>query len=122
MTSTAELYNPTSGAFSATASMSAIRGGPAGLASPGFQSSHTATLLPNGKVLVAGGGETFLPKLATVELFDPGVGTFAATASMGTARAAHEAILLSTGTVLVLGGTNGVDGVLASAERYRPQP
>jgi hypothetical protein len=63
---------------------------------------HTATLLPNGKVLVADGFDgTNL--LSSAELYDPASGTWAPTGSMTTARYNHIATLLSNGKVLVVG-------------------
>src|SRR6266850_2324949 len=67
--------------------------------------NHTATLLPNGKVLVAGGDNTS-GYLASAELYDPTSGTWAATGSLNTARDAHTASLLPNGKVLVAGGFN----------------
>ena len=75
---------------------------------------HTATLLPDGEVLVAGGGE---PGPASAELYDPGTGTWTATASMSTGRAYHTATLLPDGRVLVAGGMGAGRG---SAELYDP--
>ena len=66
------------------------------------RSSHTATLLPNGKVLVAGGSAPTGP-LACAELYDPASGTWTATGSLGTARYSHTATLLPNGKVLVAG-------------------
>src|SRR2546427_10619757 len=64
---------------------------------------HTATLLNNGKVLVAGGiGPTTFPLVA--ELFDPASGTFTATGSLGAVRHSATATLLKNGKVLVAGG------------------
>ena len=63
---------------------------------------HTATLLPNGKVLVAGGMAT--ARLASAELYDPASGTWTATGSLATARYDHTATLLPNGKVLVAGG------------------
>jgi hypothetical protein len=68
---------------------------------------HTATLLRNGKVLIAGG--------ASAELFDPSTGTFAATGNLTAIRSRHTATVLSDGKVLIAGG-----GGLASAELYDP--
>src|SRR5450830_962240 len=84
----------------------------------------TATLLPDGKVLVAGGeGGTTSPTvtLASAALYDPGSGTWTATGSMPTPRQGHTATLLPDGKVLVAGGTGTYDGTgsnvpLASAE------
>src|SRR5262245_25131279 len=79
---------------------------------------HQSALLPNGKVLVAGGDGTDYNVLATAELYDPTTGLFTATGSMGTARHDHAIILLNNGKAMVLGGYNGTNGVLGSAELY----
>ena len=79
---------------------------------------HTATLLPDGKVLIAGGGT------ATAELYDPATNRFTLTGSMSEARAGHSATLLRDGTVLIAGGTNGLATSepfgSATAELYDP--
>jgi hypothetical protein len=64
--------------------------------------AHTATLLPSGKVLVAGGCAAEC--LASAELYDPTTGMWSPTGSMLEPRGAHSAILLNTGKVLVAGG------------------
>ncbi|MCA1684305.1 MAG: hypothetical protein LC708_04170, partial [Actinobacteria bacterium] len=93
----AELYNPITERFALTGSMREPRW------------SHTATLLPNGKVLVAGGFGTFgpgnaQPVLTSAEVYDPAAGTWTSTPPMQTRRALHSAILLGNGKVLVAGG------------------
>ena len=78
--------------------------------------NHTATLLPNGKVLVAGGyNGTYL---SSAELYDPATGMWTTTGSMPTARRYHSATLMPNGKVVVVGGYNG--SYLSSAELYDP--
>jgi hypothetical protein len=76
-------------------------------------------LLPNGKVLIAGGGGGWPLDTATAELYDPDAGTYSATGSMSATRESHTATLLANGKVLMTGG--GGQGFLASAELYDPQ-
>lgn len=85
------------------------------------RAEHTATLLPNGKVLIAGGRVS--DYLASVELYDPSVGSFMAAAPMTTARGQHTATLLANGKVLIAGGRSSRSSpttALASAEIYDP--
>jgi N-acetylneuraminic acid mutarotase len=84
-----------------------------------LRAQHTATLLPNGKVLVAGGIDSSFNPLASAELYDPATGTWTATGSLVTARYSHTATLLPNGKVLVSGGFNS-SVPLASAELYDP--
>jgi N-acetylneuraminic acid mutarotase len=101
----AEIFNPATGRWTATGSMSEGR------------VYHTATLLPGGEVLVAGGlgagGDA-------AELFDPATGRWSATAKLNQARYHHAALLLADGQVMVIGGLNSSGADLASAEVFDP--
>src|SRR5207253_8294359 len=80
------------------------------------RADHTATLLPSGKVLVAG-GYNCVPfggcgELSSAELYDPATGTWTSTGNLNTARFRHTGTLLPNGKVLVVAGK--------SAELYDP--
>ncbi len=106
-TATAELYDPATGQWSATGSLSA----------PRF--NHIAVRLANGKVLVAGGNRDFSTFLTTAEIYDPDTGTWNATGNLSIARATYTATLLADGRVLVTGGFSG-GFAHNSAELYDP--
>jgi hypothetical protein len=87
---------------------------------------HTATLLNNGKVLVAGGEDSGSNAFDTAELYDPATGMFTQTThNMTTPRAGHTATLLGNGKVLITGGTAGSasaagEAAIDTAELYDP--
>jgi len=83
--------------------------------------SHTATLLPDGQVLVAGGSTSgcFYGGTSGAELYNPATGSWAATGSMTTARVDQSATLLGNGKVLVTGGMGtAIPSSLSSAKVY----
>lgn len=101
-----------SGGFSNTGSMNVER------------YDHTATLLADGEVLVAGGLNNSTGYLSSVEIYNPSTGKWRLTGSMTIARDGHSAVLLPNGQVLVAGGLdpNGCCGAppLNTAELYNP--
>jgi hypothetical protein len=90
----AELYDPASGSFNSSGSMSTTRGSRVTLGGP------AVALLENGQVLVAGGDSTGI----SAELYNPANGSFTPTGKMTTARAGATATLLPNGQVLIVGG------------------
>ncbi len=86
---------------------------------PGARTAHSATLLPNGQVLVVGGYGASDQPTSTALRYDPAANRWTPLAAP-TARAEHTATLLPDGSVLVAGGNNG-SGAVLTAERYFPQ-
>jgi uncharacterized protein (TIGR03437 family) len=106
-----ELYDPQTGTWSLTGELALPR------------STPVAALLPNGKVLLAGGtnNNTGLNPTNTAELYDPATGQWSATGSMAVPRDGTTATVLSNGKVLVAGGYTNSDALLTrSTELYDP--
>jgi galactose oxidase-like protein len=117
-TETTQLYNPTGatingvlpGRLAAGASMNLLR------------AHHTATLLPDGSVLVVGGRDNNTG-LASAELYDPATGTWSSAGQMSTARQSHTATLLTGNRVLIAGGqTDWNQPLFSSTEIFEYNP
>jgi N-acetylneuraminic acid mutarotase len=119
VTNTAEIYDPATHTFTMT-------NGPMNSA----RFLHTATLLADGRVLIAGGGTTVLPACIlcfansltnTADVFDPATGLFTPTSSpLATARQLFTSTLLPNGQVLIAGGFTLAGSSLSSAEIFDP--
>ena len=105
--SSAEIFDPETNTFTPTSDMNAPRNG------------HTATLLPNGQVLIAGGWDQS-GRTSTAELYDPQTGTFEYTGSMMAPRQGLTATLLKNGQVLIAGGDSARNTPQLTAELYDP--
>ncbi|KFE61929.1 kelch repeat-containing protein [Hyalangium minutum] len=85
-----------------------------------IRTSHTATLLPNGKVLILGGSNATAKALVSAEFYDLSTGEWEKAGTLETPRAGHTATLLLNGKVLVAGGRNDNDQALDTFEVYDP--
>jgi len=102
----AEVWDPQTATFEPAGSLAQLREG------------HTATLLPDGRVLVVGGSGWDGGDLASAEVWDPTTASFSPAGSLAQGRRGHTATLLPDGRVLIVGGRDG--DPLASAEVWDP--
>ena len=82
---------------------------------------HSVTLLPDGRVLVAGGTDEAFTPLRTSEVFDPESNRWSATGEMREARMEHSATLLKDGRVIVTGGLNENLEIVGTTEIFDPE-
>ncbi len=104
---TADIYNPATNTWSVTGSLKTGR------------YNHVAGLLPDGRVLIAGGSGTNNSYFSSAEIFTPATNSFALTTTMGIARSQASGVVLADGTFLVAGGYSGA-ATLASSQRFDP--
>jgi hypothetical protein len=106
--STAEIYNPATGTWTATGSLKT-----------GARALHTLSLMWGGRTLITGGWNG-KAALSSAEIYDQSKGTFSATGSMKYARSQHRATMLFDGRILITGGLDSSGNPIASAEIYNP--
>lgn len=108
----AELFDPEKGTWSTTSSLNVAR------------QTHTATLLPSGKVLIANGARRWGEDTNSAELYDPASAKWNRTGDLSTSSEGHTATLLHGGGILIAGGYDasfeGSDVLLYRAELYDP--
>jgi len=107
----AELFDPTTGLFAPTTGKMTFER---------FNANSTSALLPNGKVLIAGGQAALGATPTTAQLYNPATSTFTATGSAATAHYSGTATVLADGTVLLVGGWDDTWTYMTSAELYDP--
>ncbi|MFN8516965.1 MAG: kelch repeat-containing protein [Chloroflexia bacterium] len=107
ITNAAEIFDPATGEWTPAAPMRTPRLG------------HTATLLGNGRILVAGGTMGTSSNSSLAEVYDPPTNSWYDAGSLIVPRRGHVAVVLNDGQVLVAGGSND-GGPTATAERYDP--
>lgn len=122
---TAELYDPATGTFSATGNVTRFY-------DPSIdkffykgemiaaRSKHSATVMRDGNVLIAGGEDAHGTAQATVEIYVAASGKFLPAGPMKFARREHRATMLPNGEVLITGGVDSQGQILATAELYNP--
>jgi hypothetical protein len=104
-------FDPARGGWTRGPDLSVPRGG-----------GHTATLLPDGRVLVAGGVNRppLEPVVPDVEILDPVSNSVAIVGALDQARRFHAAIALADGTVVIFGGGGGAQGSVDTVELFDP--
>jgi hypothetical protein len=101
-TATADLYNPATGVLAPVGNI------------PNKAAGHTATLLADGRVVVAGGGNS------STEIYSPASKTFSSAGGLGSNRSFHTATLLGNGLILIAGGSDSAGKTTNTSILYNP--